>query len=77
MALQLRYIDLLYISEALSFSMKDLYIPIDIISQALLMRKLFNACNLLFWLSVSCVKFSILFCFRQLISRVRRPLMRY
>jgi hypothetical protein len=77
MALQLRYIDMLYFSEALALGMKDLYMPIDIISQALFMRKLFNTCNVLYWVSVSCVKFSILFFFRQLISRVRGPLMTY
>ncbi len=70
-SIKLRYIDQLFLAEALSFGVKDIYVPVDIIDQAVFMRKWLNSSNMLFWTAICCVKFSFMFFFRQIINRVR------
>jgi hypothetical protein len=77
MALQLRYTEQLYLSQALAIGNRDFPIPNDVGNQVLFMHKMFGTCAVLWSVSVSSVKFSILVFFRQLISRVGGPLMTY
>jgi hypothetical protein len=76
-AVKLRFLDHIFLSEALTFRTAHLYVPADAGRQLWLMRKWLILYDVLLWVAVCCAKLSLLFFFRQLIRRVGGRLMVY
>lgn len=75
-ALLLTFVDKMYVVGAVAAGVTDIELPSDFIPQAFEVQKLITVALILTWSSIVSVKFSYLFLFKRLISRIR-PLVIY
>jgi hypothetical protein len=75
MALLLHYVDLLFLSQALTMGLPDSEIPANVGPKLTYFHNVICSTSMLLWVAVCCIKFSQLFFFRKLIHRMQGHIM--